>query len=62
MSAPNRGGRPPLPAGERMVPIQLRLPEEIVQKADAAGARHGMTRSEILRDWIIKGLRESPWR
>ena len=56
---PNRGGRPPLPAGERMIPIPLRLSEEIIQKADAAAARYGMNRSEILRAWIVEGRRNS---
>ena len=54
---PNRGGRPPLPAGERMIPIPLRLSEEIIQRADAVSARSGMTRSAVLRDWIAKGSR-----
>jgi acetyl-CoA acetyltransferase len=53
----DRGGRPPLPAGERMIPIPLRLPVDMVREADAHAIAYGMSRSEFLRWAISESMR-----
>lgn len=56
--AKHAGGRPPMPANERLVGLSIRLPQDMLDAVDTARKRRfgSMARTEFIRIAIAKAL------
>lgn len=52
--APRKRGRPTLPAGERRVPVLLKLPPAALERLRALAAARGESQADVVAGLVMK--------